>query len=211
MDKKLDRYECLKYLAGRITNELIVSWTGYYEWPALLQGKDNCCYFSSLGSTIPMGIGLALALPQRMVIALVSDGDMLMELGSLPTLGKENPKNFMAFVNDNETYQTVGGYPTMTAYKTDLALLAKGAGVEYAVTIRRFEDFQKEVDTALEQRTCARLIVMKTEAKPFKDIPNSIERAQSKYRFIRYVENTEGIRIFSAPLQDRKYLERRES
>jgi thiamine pyrophosphate-dependent acetolactate synthase large subunit-like protein len=156
-----------------------------------------------------LGIGLAMALPHRKVIALVSDGDILMELGALPSLGKENPKNLVVFINDNETYQTVGGYPTMTHYKTDLSAMAKGAGVEYSVTVQKFDDFKKEVDEALVTNDCARFIVMKTEAKPYKTIFETIERAQTKYRFIKHIEETEGVKIFPSPVQDRKLLEKR--
>jgi thiamine pyrophosphate-dependent acetolactate synthase large subunit-like protein len=201
--EQLNRFECLKYLTDKITDALAVCWTGFYDVPNLMKDRGNYCYFSSLGCTVALGVGLALALPNRKIIAFTSDGDMLMELGSLPTLARENPKNLAVFVNDNETYQTVGGYPTMTAGKTDLALMAQGAGVEYAVTVRRFGDFQKEADAALAQNTGARLIVMKTEAAAFKEIPETTERVESKYRFIKYVEQTEGVRIFSGPVQDR--------
>lgn len=208
MAEKLDRYECLEYLASKLTNEPVISWAAFYEWPSI--SKERACnlHFSQLSCTVPIGIGLALALPHRKVIALVSDGDILMELGALPSLGRENPKNLVVFVNDNETYQTVGGYPTMTHYKTDLAAMAKGAGVEHAVTVRKFEDFKKEVDEGLSKSDCARFIVMKTEAKPYKTICETIDWAETKYRFIRHLEETEGIKIFLPPVQDQKLTEK---
>lgn len=208
MVEKLDRYECLKYLSSKLTNEPVVSWAAFYEWPSV-SGERACnLHFSQLGSTVPMGIGLALALPQRRIIALVSDGDILMELGALPSLGRENPKNLVVFVNDNETYQTVGGYPTMTHFKTDLAAMAKAAGVEYAVTVRKFDDFKKEVDEGLAKNDCARFIVMKTEAKPYKVICETVEWAETKYRFIKHLSETEGIKIFPSPVQDQKLTEK---
>jgi len=208
MEEKLDRYQCLEYLASKLTNEPVVSWAAFYEWPSI--SKERVCNltFSQLGCTVPMGIGLALALPQRKVIALVSDGDILMELGALPTLGRENPRNLIVFINDNETYQTVGGYPTMTHYRTDLAAMARAAGVEHAVTVRTFEDFKKEVDEALSKSDGARFIVMKTEAKPYKTICDTLDWAETKYRFIKHLEETEGIKIFPTPLQDQKLSEK---
>lgn len=206
MAEKLDRYECLKYLASKLTNELVVIWASFHEWPSLSGERPGNIHFSCMGGTIPMCIGLAMALPHRKVIALVSDGDILMELGALPSMGKENPKNLVAFINDNENYQSIGGFPTMTAYKTDLAAMAKGAGIEYTVTVRKFDDFKREVDEALTKNDCAKFIVMKTEAKPPKTISDIIEIAETKYRFIRHIEETEGVKIFPSRVQDRKLL-----
>jgi len=206
MAEKLDRYECLKYLASKLTNEIVVTLFTFFEWPSLSGERPSNIHFSHMGCTVPMCIGLAIALPHRKVIALVSDGDILMELGALTSMGKENPKNLVAFINDNETYQSIGGFPTMTAYKTDLAVMAKGAGIEYAVTVRKFEDFKKEVDEALAKNDCARFIVMKTEAKPYKKLSEAIEIAGTKYRFLRHIEETEGVKIFPSMVQGRKLL-----
>lgn len=208
MDEKLDRYECLRYLASKLTDELVVAWVAFYEWPSISHERPGNLHFSMLGCTLPMAMGLALALPNRRVIALVSDGDVLMELGALPSLGKENPKNLVVFVNDNETYQTVGGYPTMTHYKTDLAAIAKGCGVSHVATITGFGDFRSEVDRCLAGTGCASFIVLKTEAKPYKTIYETVEWAQTKYRFIRYIEETEKKSIFPSAVQDKKLAER---
>jgi len=206
VEEKLDRYECLRYLALKLTDELVIAWQGFYEWPSLVSDRPPTHYFSSLGCTIPMATGLAIALPHRRVIALVSDGDVLMELGALPSLGRENPGNLVVFVNDNECYQTAGGYPTMTHFRTDLAAMAKGAGIEYAITLRKWEDFRHEVDQAFAKNEFPRFIVLKTNPSPFKAIYETVERAEDKYRFIRHIEATEGIRIFPSPKQDRKLV-----
>lgn len=204
MEQKLDRYECLRYLASKLTNELVVAWVAFYEWPSISGERPGNLHFSMLGCTLPMSIGLAIALPNRKVIALVSDGDILMELGALPSLGRENPKNLVVIVNDNESYQTVGGYPTMTHYTTDLAAMAAGAGVTHSVTIRDFEEFKCEIDEALSNNDRARFVVMKTEAKPYKTIFETVEWAETKYRFIKHIEQTEGVRIFPHAVQDKR-------
>jgi len=208
MVEKLDRFTCLQYLASKLTEEIVLAWAAFYEWPSLTQDRPMNLHFSMLGCTIGMGIGLALALPHRKVIALASDGDVLMELGALPSMGKEDPKNLVVFVNDNETYQTVGGYPTMTHYQTDLAKMATAAGVKHAVTLRKYEQFKIEVDQALNSNDCSRFIVLKTEAKPYKTICDTIEWAESKYRFIKYIEKAEGIKIFPSAVQDKVLAEK---
>jgi len=209
MAEKLDRYECLKYLASKVTNELVVFISFFHEWPSLSgEGLGNIA-LTAMGSTVPVGIGLAIALPHRKVIVLASDGDLLMELGALPSLGRENPKNLIVFVNDNETYHGVGGYPTMTSYKTDLAGMARGAGVEYAVTVRKFDEFKKEGDEAMSKNNGVRFIVMKTENKPYKTIIKSeaVHSFETKCRFIRHIEETEGVEIFPRSAAIRKLME----
>jgi len=94
----------------------------------------------------------------------------------------------------------------MTACKTDLAAMAKGAGVEHAVTVRKFGNFKKEVDDALTKNDCARFIVMKTEAKPLKAIYEATEFAETKYRFIKHIEETEGVKIFPIGMQARAHM-----
>lgn len=201
MTEKLDRFECLRYLASRITNELIVYISFFHEWPSVSGDAVGNIALTAMGSTVPVGLGLAMALPHRKVVVLASDGDLLMELGALPSLGKENPKNLVIFVNDNETYHGVGGYPTMTAYKTDLAAMARDAGVEYTVTVRKFGEFTKVVDEAMKKNDGVRFIVMKTEDKPYKTISKSeaVHNIERKCRFIRHIEDTEGVEIFPGP------------
>ena len=207
--EKLDRYECLKYLASKLANELVVFISFFHEWPSVSGEWTGNIPLIAMGSTVPVGIGLAIALPHRKVIVLASDGDVLMELGSLPSLGKENLKNLVIFVNDNESYHGVGGYPTMTAYGTDLAAMAKGAGVKHAVVVRRLEEFRRETDEAMAKNDGPRFIVMKTENKPYKTIAKSeaIYHLEMKYRFIRHVEATEGVEIFPRPGAIKKLME----
>lgn len=208
MTEKLDRYECLQYLGSKLTNELVVLWSAFHEWPSVSPEGRNLPTIC-MGGTVPVGMGLACALPHRKVIVLTADGDLLMELGALPTLGKENPKNLVVFVNDNETYAGVGGYATMTAYKVDLAGMAERAGVGHAVTVRKFEEFRREADEALAKNDGARFIVMKTKDAPFRTVEKSdaIDHVEEKCRFIRHIEQTEGVEIFPRSVQIKRQMQ----
>jgi TPP-dependent trihydroxycyclohexane-1,2-dione (THcHDO) dehydratase len=208
MTEKLDRYECLKYLGSKLTNELVVLWSAFHEWQSVSPEGRNLPTIC-MGATVPVGMGLACALPQRKVIVLAGDGDLLMELGALPTLGKENPKNLVVFVNDNEVYAGVGGYATLTAYKTELSAMAKGAGVGHAVTVRKFDEFKREVDEALAKNNGARFIVMKTKDEPYRTIEKSdaIDHVEEKCRFIKHIEEREGVEIFPRSVQIKRQLE----
>ena len=74
------------------------------------------------------GLGLALAQPKRRVLVVTGDGEMLMGLGSLATIGVQRPVNLCVVVLDNERYGETGGQKTHTAYGADLAAIASACG-----------------------------------------------------------------------------------
>ena len=76
-----------------------------------------------------MGLGLALSRPDRRVLVLTGDGEMLMGLGSLATVAALAPGNLAIAVLDNERYGETGMQPTHTAGETDLAAIAAAAGI----------------------------------------------------------------------------------
>ena len=142
------------------------------EWNDLSKHEGNLLV-GSMGNALGVGIGLALALPHRKVIALESDGSVLLALFNLATLANSNPSNLSVFVFDNEAYSgTRISYPTATAGKTDLAGMAKAAGIETAVTVRDIESFKKEGIETLNDHTL-RFVVCKVEEslghRKFKD------------------------------------------
>lgn len=197
MTDRLDRYECLEYLAETVTDELVVSWgTFTHEWVNVSNEREGNLTQSGMGCTIPLSIGLAKALPHRTVIGLVGDGDLLMALGALPSLGRENPDNLVIFVNDNESYLLSDDVPTMTAEGTDLEGFAEASGVEYTATIRDFEDFKRETTEALESSDGARFLVLKTTNEPLQSFAGVLSRQTLKYNFIRHIEETEDVEIF---------------
>ena len=78
-------------------------------------GSDNAFYSSVLGTVSTIGLGLATALPDRRIVAIDSDGSILLNLGVLCTLGAERPRNLTVVVMDNGIYDSVGGHATHTA------------------------------------------------------------------------------------------------
>ncbi|HWH76407.1 MAG TPA: thiamine pyrophosphate-dependent enzyme, partial [Candidatus Binatus sp.] len=132
----MQRYECLEQLAPLITDQLVVtSLSGQrVEWGWLRQHDGNLL-LGSMGNALAVGLGLALAVPKRKVIVLESDGSLLLSLFNLPTVANMNPVNLAVFVFDNQAYSgTKISEPTATANKTDLAGMAKMAGIEHSAT-----------------------------------------------------------------------------
>ena len=96
----------------------------------------NFYTWGSMGLASSIGLGLALAQPTQRVHVLDGDGSLLMNLGSLATIGWKRPANFVLIVLDNERYATTGGQDTATAYGADLEAAAKAMGFRAAVTVR---------------------------------------------------------------------------
>jgi sulfopyruvate decarboxylase subunit beta len=194
------RYDCFEWLAPQLKDELVVtSLSGQrVEW-AHLSHRDADLTLGSMGNALAVGMGLALALPHRKVFVFESDGSLLLSLFNLPTLANLNPPNLTVFVFDNQKYSgTRISWPTATAGKTDLAAVAKGAGVDHAVTIRQLEEFQREATAALKE-SGLRFGVCKIEDSlgHRKIVRSNIDLLETKYKFVRYLERTEGKSIFA--------------
>jgi thiamine pyrophosphate-dependent acetolactate synthase large subunit-like protein len=189
------RYQCLELLARRITDQLVVtSQSGQrIEWSHLSNHEGNLLV-GMMGCAVGVGTGLALALPHRKVIVLDSDGSILLSLFNLPTLGNLQPKNLLVYVFDNGVYSGSRiSYPTATSGNTDLEAMAKGAGIKHAMTIRTVEEFEKNGLAALEWSETAFFVCKVDESLMHREIPRpTTDLAENKYRFVRYLERTEG-------------------
>jgi thiamine pyrophosphate-dependent acetolactate synthase large subunit-like protein len=193
------RYQCFEWLAPQMKDELVVtSLSGQrVEWGHLSK-RDADLTLGSMGNALAVGIGLALALPHRKVFVFESDGSLLLSLFNLPTLANLNPPNMAVFVFDNQAYSgTRISFPTATAGKTDLAAVAKGAGIERSLTVRELEDFKREATAALNERGLRFVVCKVEESLGHRKITRSnVDLLETKYRFVRYLERTEGRAIF---------------
>jgi thiamine pyrophosphate-dependent acetolactate synthase large subunit-like protein len=145
-----------------------------------------------------MGVGLALVLPHRKIVVLESDGSLLLSLYNLPTLGNLTLPNLSVFVFDNEVYSgTRISEPSATAGKTDLAGVARSCGIEQAMTVRDIDAFKREAKKAIEE-SALHFVVCKVEPTTgHRQIQRPDEDLwEHKYRFVRYLEKTEGKKIF---------------
>jgi thiamine pyrophosphate-dependent acetolactate synthase large subunit-like protein len=113
------------------------------------QRPQNFYMLGSMGLAIPIALGVAIAQPQRHVIALEGDGSLLMQLGCLATVAARAPKNLTVIVWDNGIYQITGGQPTASAATADLVAIARGSGLANAAWAADEEDFDRLVAAAL--------------------------------------------------------------
>jgi thiamine pyrophosphate-dependent acetolactate synthase large subunit-like protein len=192
------RIDCLRALAPRITDELVVigvSWLNY-EWRHLSDHEGNM-FIGSLGHAAGVGTGIALSFPHRRVIVLESDGSTLMDLPCLAVIGTYRPENLTVFVFDDELYSGSGiDEPSATAFNTDLEAIARGAGIPQTSTVRELEHFREQAEITF-ARAGLRYVVAKVEQdEDARRLPRPrMDFLENKYRFVRYIERTEEIDI----------------
>lgn len=195
----MKRFDCMKALAGRLTDELVILSLGASvdEWyNAAPHMRSASLFQQQLGCVTPEAFGLAAGLPHRRIVSLDTDGGMMFNLGILATLGNEQPKNLFVVVWDNECYQSIGGPPTHTASgRVDLAAIARGAGVEQAFTVRSVEEFDAHCAKGLASEV-PYVVVAKVVGTVQPDIKRKhSDGREDKYIFVRHVEATENIVI----------------
>ncbi len=191
----MNRYECLQFLVSLMTNHLVVtSQSGQrIEWASLSKREGNLL-LGEMGAALGVGAGLAAALPDRPVMVLESDGSILLSLSSVATVANLGIHNLTVFIFDNETYSgTRISEPTATRGRTDLEMVAKGAGFEHSATVRDLETFKKEAVPALQGKALTLIVCKVEESLVHRDIPRpDIDLLENKYRFVRYLQSTEG-------------------
>src|SRR5438045_7975329 len=149
--------------------------------------RPNFFYLQhAMGLASSIGLGIALARPDRQVIVLDGDGSILMNLGGLTTLARYRPRNLVHVVFDNESLLSVGGFPTATSTGSDLAGIAAAAGVPRTGTVSTLGAFQHEFTAALDARDLTTLVV-KVEAVGPSGYVTDLSLLENRYQFQRYL------------------------
>jgi thiamine pyrophosphate-dependent acetolactate synthase large subunit-like protein len=158
----------------------------------LFAAKDRHANFytwGSMGLASSIGLGLAMARPDLRVFVLDGDGSLLMNLGSLATIGWVRPENLVVIVWDNAAYATTGGQDTATAHGADLESVARALGAAGTATVHD----RRELTTAVN--------IARAEAGPWVIVAKVEESAPSgkppldcgfiKQRFMTAIGNPE--------------------
>lgn len=116
--------------------------TNVEPWYRLSPNDLNVPCIGFMGGASSVGLGLALARPERKVIVIDGDGSLLMQLGTLATIAGARPDNLIHFLMHNGVYQVSGSQPIPSAGAIDFALMAKGAGYPSTYTFDNLEDFR---------------------------------------------------------------------
>jgi sulfopyruvate decarboxylase subunit beta len=198
------RPECIKILDRKLSDDvLVVTPTGrtYMYWEAT--GREAQISQVNLGLCMPVGLGLALALPHRKVVVLDGDGNLLFNLASLADAAVQNPGNLINIVFDNECYQSCDALPSATSKGVDLESVARSCGIKNTATVKESGAFEEVLDKSLLDN---KLTVIVAKVEPGEEnvpLPQQ-EGRENKYRFVRHIEKTENIRIINPYSRRRK-------
>jgi sulfopyruvate decarboxylase subunit beta len=121
-------------------------------------------------------------------VVLDGDGSLLMNLGGLTTLARYRPKNLVHVVFDNESLLSVGGFPTATSTGSDLAAIAKAAGVPLTTTVRTLEEFRPAFLAALDAGELTTLVA-KVEAVGPAGYVTDLSLLENRYQFARHLKD----------------------
>lgn len=203
------RIDLIKAFASMVGDETLVitpigSTTAY--WDELGRGPTSLTSVS-LGMCTATALGVALALPHRKVVALDSDGNLILNLCSLGTVANQNPRNLLIVVFDNGNYLSGGpgggqpGMPTATGGAMNLEAVARGCGIEKSCTIRSEEEFRTAVKKYLTEDgpafVAAKIEPVETRERKGGRGPGDSgqDTRENKYSFVHHVERLENITI----------------
>ena len=138
----LHRREVVKKLLENRGGLLVVAGLGSTAWDVTAAGDHDLSFptWGAMGQAAMLGLGLALAQPKRRVLVITGDGEMLMGLGALATIGVQKPANLTVVVVDNERYGETGMQATHTAGGVDLAGVAKACGFNTSSLVKTAEE-----------------------------------------------------------------------
>ena len=133
----LRRREVVKELLRERKDLLVIAGLGSTAWDVTAAGDADLSFplWGAMGQAAMIGLGIALVQPKRRVLVVTGDGEMLMGLGALATIGVQQPANLTVVVIDNERYGETGMQRTHTAYGIDLAAVAAACKFKHAVTV----------------------------------------------------------------------------
>jgi thiamine pyrophosphate-dependent acetolactate synthase large subunit-like protein len=189
----LDRREVATAMLKERGDALIVTGLGSSCYDIGTQDHPNTFYlWGGMGAAAMVGFGLALAQPARRVVVITGDGEMLMDLGALATIGAKAPKNLAIVVMDNELYSETGMQATHTRHGVSLAGVAKACNFPNAQTIyteRELADSIPKLFAGHELMFCS----IKISDKRY---PMSIRLRDGAHIKNRFRENLLGARAF---------------
>jgi thiamine pyrophosphate-dependent acetolactate synthase large subunit-like protein len=140
----LDRRAVVKSLLADRQGAIAVGGLGAstYDIAAAGDHDRNFYLWGAMGGAVMIGLGLALAQPKLPVVVITGDGEMLMGLGSLATVGLQKPGNLSIVVLDNEAYGETGGQMSHTASAANLVGVAQACGIADARTLETMTEIE---------------------------------------------------------------------
>jgi thiamine pyrophosphate-dependent acetolactate synthase large subunit-like protein len=140
----LERRSVVSSLLAERKDAIVIGGLGAstYDIAAAGDHDRNFYLWGAMGGAVMIGLGMALAQPKVPVVVITGDGEMLMGMGSLATVGLQKPENLTIVVLDNEVYGETGGQASHTASTVDLVGVARSCGIADARAIATMADIE---------------------------------------------------------------------
>jgi sulfopyruvate decarboxylase subunit beta len=147
----MKRDECFRVLARHLTDEIVIAvYSSAFDWLELAPRALNYFSFGAMGIASSHGLGLALGRPDKRILVLDGDGSLLMNLGTLVTIGAVAPKNLVHLLCRNGTYEANGSHPIPNA-GVDFNGLARAAHYRALHEFSALADFEAGIPEILKQ------------------------------------------------------------
>lgn len=185
----MKRSQCIEALYGELDEWLVVTIMGACAQELYDLGhRENFFYLEhAMGLASSIGLGLALNLPHERVLVLDGDGSVLMNLGTLATMARYRPANLVHIIFDNGSLLSTGGFASHTTSGiTDLAAIARGAGVAHVAAVSSFYEFMEAVADAFDRHEMS-VIVAKVEATGPDHFGMDLKLPENAFRFERCI------------------------
>ncbi len=152
--------EAITTITELLDDQLVICANGLIsrETFTIRDRTENFYMIGSMGMASSIGLGVALNKPSKKAIILEGDGNLLMNLGSLPMAGSLQPENLLHIVLDNEVYASTGNQPTISNV-IELEKIAKSAGYSYVRKVTTNEELKREMAHTLKNDSLSFLLV----------------------------------------------------
>jgi thiamine pyrophosphate-dependent acetolactate synthase large subunit-like protein len=185
------RLDATRRLVAVLDTEPVVASLGHPAYDLFAAGDrpENFYTWGSMGLASSMGLGLAMARPDLRVFVVDGDGSLLMNLGSLATMGWTRPANLVLVVWDNGAYGTTGGQDAATRHGADLEAAARAMGMTATATVRTASEFDAAVARAKTQPGPWTIVAKVAESAPTVKPP--LDYVMIKERFMAAIGHPE--------------------
>ena len=184
-DRLLDRKTAVPALVGDPSGLLIVcGLAGAAKDIAHLTGDGDTVFAlgGAMGGATAMGLGLALSRPDRQVLVVTGDGELLMNVGTLATVGVMKPPNLSILCVDNGHYGETGYQPTHTQRGVDLAVIARGSAIPVSRTVSTADDIPPAA-RLLREGNGPRFVLLRVGIDPPPAVKRSLDAGERKTAF----------------------------
>ena len=185
----MQRAKCLEAIYPELATKLVVTNMGACAQELYNLGHhDNFFYLQhAMGLASSIGLGLSTSLPGMKVVVLDGDGSVLMNLGTFATLARYKPANLVHIVFDNGSLLSTGGFPSHTADgTTNLAAIARGAGVPHVDDVSTAYDFMAAAADAVEREALS-VIVARVDATGPDHYGMHFQLPENEFLFKRWI------------------------